>query len=151
MRAPTIKQFKLTNNDEIICEVIEWDTHEDANILMRAAMKIIQGEDPERGIRYYSFRPWMGFQDNPDVLQTLNAGHIIGEVSPSETLLDHYASTIKEYVEASKTKKYADLALDDVIDMDDEEFEEYLSSKMENLEEPHADSGNVIQFPKTLH
>ena len=25
-----IKQFKLTNNEEIICEVVEWNTGDDA-------------------------------------------------------------------------------------------------------------------------
>ena len=34
---PKIKQFKLTNNDEIVCEVLEYDTPENAAILVRGA------------------------------------------------------------------------------------------------------------------
>ena len=40
-----IKQFKLTNDDEIICEVIQWDEPENSAMLIRAAMRIVLIED----------------------------------------------------------------------------------------------------------
>jgi len=55
-----IKQFKLTNNDEIICEVVEWNEPDtqDASIIIRSCMKVILMEDFSRGVRFYAFRPW---------------------------------------------------------------------------------------------
>lgn len=75
----TVKQFKLTNDEEIICEVIQWDDPENAAMVVRGAMRIVLIEDFKRGVRFYAFRPWMGFIDDPSVLQSLNAAHIIGE------------------------------------------------------------------------
>jgi hypothetical protein len=153
MAVPSIKQFKLTNEDEIICEVIEWDTDENSAILIRSALKLIQGVDPDTKIRFFAFRPWMGFQDNPEQFQTLNAGHIIGEANPSEALLKHYAETITEQLQIlDKDKK--DLPLDEIYGMDEEELEEYLAGRFVDTgeEEELEVEGNVITFPKgTLH
>lgn len=157
MTAPQIKQFKLTNDDEIICEVMEWDNDEDSSIVIRAALRIIQGIDPDTKMRYFAFRTWMGFQDDPELMQTVNAGHIIGEANPSDDLLRHYAITIKEQIQAAKTKQQ-DIPLDEVYGMDDEELEEYLADKYSQVEdesesEPEVTdaSGNVVAFPKLLH
>ena len=54
----TIKQFKLTNDDEIICEVVQWDDPNDSGMVIRAAMRIVLIEDFKRGIR---FATWCGF------------------------------------------------------------------------------------------
>ena len=61
-----IKQFKLTNNDEIICQVLQYDDADNAAMVVRGTMRIIAAEDYTRGIRFYAFRPWMGFTDGPD-------------------------------------------------------------------------------------
>ena len=43
----TIKQFKLTNNEEIICEIMEWDTgDETGDILVKKALRVISVEEP---------------------------------------------------------------------------------------------------------
>ena len=106
-----IKQFKLTNDDEIICEVIQYDGPDNSAMVVRGAMKIILIEDHKRGIRFYAFRPWMGFTDDPTILQTLNAAHIIGEVFPSEEIVEHYSGTVKKIKKALIKK---DMALDEI-------------------------------------
>ena len=63
-----IKQFKLTNNDEIICQVLQYDDADNAAMVVRGTMRIIAAEDYTRGVRFYAFRPWMGFTDGPDEL-----------------------------------------------------------------------------------
>lgn len=157
-----IKQFKLTNDDEIICEVLEWDNEENASILVRAALKLIQGIDPETKARYFAFRPWMGFQDDPEMMQTLNSGHVISEATPSDSLMKHYSNVILEMINSSNTVK-RDLPLDDIYGMDDEELEEYLENLAATMDEEitemdeksesteiNSDS-KVIKFPKTFH
>ena len=63
-----VKQFKLTNNDEIVCEVHQWNDSESDDIIIKKALKIVSIEDYSRGIRFFALRPWMSFQDDPDYL-----------------------------------------------------------------------------------
>ena len=84
----SIKQFKLTNNDEIICEVVEWNTGDEASdIIVKKALKVIAVEDYQKGWRFFAFRPWMSFQDDVSVLQAVNASHIIVTTNPSPAIL----------------------------------------------------------------
>ena len=123
------KQFKLTNNDEIICEVVE---DADDSIVVRKALKINSAEDFENNVRYYSFRPWVSFQDDPAELSVLNVGHIIGESLPSHTLVVHYAAAVREVELAKKDKR--ELNLDDIVnkmsEMDEDELEDFIEEKL---------------------
>ena len=121
-----LKQFKLTNDDEIICEVVDNEESKDASaIVIRKALKINSAEDFENNIRYYSFRPWVSFQDDPSELSVLNVGHIIGESLPSNTLVIHYAAAVREVELAKKGKK--EMNLDEIVnqmaDMDEDALE----------------------------
>ena len=142
-----IKQFKLTNNDEIICEVVEWnepDTH-DASIIVRSCMKIILMEDFSRGVRFYAFRPWFTFDHDPSTLQILNASHVLGETNPPLDLLKHYA---KSLMSIKEQKSRIDLNMDSVADklenMDDDKFQRFMDDMVYGDSD---DPSNVIQFP----
>ncbi len=159
-----LKQFKLTNNDEIICEVVE-DTENDEAIVVRKALKINSAEDFENNIRYYSFRPWVSFQDDPAELSVLNVGHIIGESLPSHTLVVHYAAAVREVELAKKDKR--EFNLDDIVEkmseMDEDELEDFIEERLKDdaLKRNRdaqftadSDQPNVIHFkpPKdTMH
>lgn len=159
MRTPSIKQFKLSNDDELICEVLEWDNEENSAIIVRCPLCIINGEDLDKQMRFYAFKPWMGFSEDPEILHTINASHIIGEVTPSEDLISHYTRTIKKLNAFAKLKK-TDIDMEDFADMDSDEIQEYIDYKIserdeEEIEydEPDEKDGNVITFkPKgTFH
>lgn len=155
-----IKQFKLTNDDEIICEVLQWDDSENLDMIIRGAMRIIAVEDYERGVRFYAFRPWMGFNDDPEVLHALNAAHIISSITPSGEAIDHYSQTLKKLKGALAKKN---MPLDDISknaeEMDDAEFDAFLARYIKDREggsdsaEPSKKVTNVIKFkPKgTVH
>jgi len=159
-----IKQFKLTNNEEIVCEVVEWDTHDElGDILVKRALKIIGVEDYQKGWRFFAFRPWMSFQDDPETLQTINSSHIIVTTNPTSKILKHYKACIDGIKEdlnlemkGKRKKVYANLdEIQDVIrDLTDDEMDEFLQRKygatLEPELSPDSDSGNVLQFkPKT--
>jgi len=156
---PTFRQFKLTNSDEIICEIVQWDNEEDASIVIRGALRLITMEDYEKGIRLFAFRPWMGFADNPETLQTLNAAHIIAELNPSKLITQHYTNTLEKIEEMMKKKPYnMDKVAKNTEHMSDDEFDRYMESQLaDDIFDPEVlDSGNtnnIIQFkPKgTLH
>ena len=87
-------QFRLSNGDEIVAQVIQEPTGEDINIVVKNAMMIIRAENIAQGIRYYSFRPWMSYQLNDDYFQLLNFNHIIGEAKPDADLLEQYKKAL---------------------------------------------------------
>lgn len=145
-----IKQFKLSSGEEIVCEVIEWpDVDEDvAEIVVRNIYKIIAIDQTVSGNRYYTFKPWMVFQDEPDMFQTININHVVGEANPSQKLLEQYFTMIKgELSEDSEAAR--------------EELEKKLADYIHNLRQivnqqvGSSDSGeeNVIKFPggRTIH
>ena len=164
-----LKQIKLSNDDEIICEVVQAPTPTDPDIIIRKALKLLCVEDHERNLRYYSFKPFMSFVDNIDTLHSLNTNHVITQLSPSTGLALHYATACKE-VEKSMENKTT-LSLDEVLgeidlyDLSEDELDNYLRAKLKELkedddvsstEEPvetDTEKANVISFkPKgTVH
>jgi hypothetical protein len=155
----TIKQFKLTNNDEIICEVVEWDTgDESGDVLIKKALKVVSVEDYQRGWRFFAFRPWMSFQDDPESMQTLNSSHIIVTTIPSKNILKHYKRCLDSITEESKTdnikskKVYANLdeIQNELRDLTDDEMDDFLIRKYGAVEEDYVsdsdDNNKIIKF-----
>tara|TARA_B100000287_G_C20534792_1_gene742285 strand:+ start:139 stop:630 length:492 start_codon:yes stop_codon:yes gene_type:complete len=161
-----IKQFKLTNNEEIVCEVIEWNTGDDvADVVIKKALRVISVEDYQRGWKFFAFRPWMSFQEDPTSLQTLNSSHIIVTSNPSPDLLKHYKACLrglqhdmKKFGNRRKTYANLDEISDAMRDLTDEEMDRFLEEKYgamvkDDKGPDSSDNGNIIKFkPKgTLH
>ncbi len=163
-----IKHLKLTNNDEIVCELVNYpDSDEGDEIVIKRALKIITVEDYFRGFRFFAFRPWLSFQDDPATLQSLNASHIIVTANPSPDMLKYYKATIrainaeiKKHGNRRKAYENLDEIQKAVAELTDEEMEDFLAEKYgKQLPEEEtygndSDNGNVIKFkprPKTVH
>jgi len=164
-----LKQLKLANDEEIICEVITEPTEDAPDLIIRKVLKLMCVDDYERNVRYYSFKPWMSFTEDVSELQTLNSLHIIGQMNPSIDLTVHYAQAIKEVENSTKSRKI--LNLDEVLseididEMSEEEMDSYLDYKFAKIKNEKSkpdlkivdpiDSGdtNIIRFkPKgTVH
>lgn len=134
-----IRQFKLTNGDEILCEVIDWADEDDPDLVVRHALKIVRRESAT-GMAYYTFAPWMVFQEGDDVYQTINSVHVIGEASPTKDMLkqyfiarDHDEESAKQQVEEYKKQ------LETAIDTMRASIQQQLSGD--------SDTVNVISFP----
>ena len=104
-----LKQLKLANDEEIICEVMNEPTEEEPDLVIRKVLKLMCVDDYERNVRYYSFKPWMSFTEDVSELQTLNSLHIIGQMNPSIDLTVHYAQAIKEVENSTKSRKILNL------------------------------------------
>lgn len=155
---PKIKQFKLTNNDEIVCEVLEYDTPENAAILIRGALRVTENIDWRRGVRFFGFKPWLTFGDDPAILCTLNSTHIIGEVTPGKKLLGFYVKTVKDIKKSLTKEKNIDVNVKDLEDaldtMSDEELDEYLDSNIIKDSDTFdlditrdSSDGKILKFP----
>ena len=160
-----VKQFKLTNNDEIVCEVASWNDEETDEIIIKKALKIVSVEDYTRGIRFFALRPWISFQDNPDELQSLNASHIIVTSTPTNSVLKYYNTCINAIKQDLKKpgvpRKGVWANLDEVNhetrDLTDDELDDYLTSKYGSMIDDEwsndSDGAKIIKFkPKnTMH
>ena len=153
-----IKQFKLTNNEEIICEVIEWNTGEDMmEIIVKRALRVIALEDYQKGFRFFAFRPWMSFSDDPNTLHSVNASHIIVTSNPSPDILKHYKACVRALsfdIKNTKKgeKKYANLdeIQHAIARMSDDEMDAFLEQKYGAMVDDDytsdSDKNNVIKF-----
>ena len=143
------KQFKLTNGDEMICELVTTaDDDSTADVIVRRAMKIVVTDDLEENIRYYTLKPWISFQDDTTDLVALNSVHIVGESTPSETVMMHYAAALADADKYNKVRS-AGLTLQEIQDklkeLTEEEMDAFLTEKYNELQ-GDSDTANVIQF-----
>ena len=123
-----IKHFKLTNGEEVICEVVEWDNDETRDIVIRKALRIEpkqKSSDDDVSYKYYTFHPWMAMQNSIDELQTLNSDHVISVAAPSNVAMEYFGSVVEEVSALSEGPEiydtseeiYFDSALDDEIQL----------------------------------
>jgi len=146
-----IKQFKLSSGEEIICDVIEWpdiESEESADMIVKNVFKIVSYDPAANGDRYYTFRPWMSFQDEDDMFQLINYNHIVGEANPSQKLLKHYIVAVKGEVTPENEQARKEI---------EERLEAYINNLRASIEnktlEDDSDAGSkVIKFPgRTFH
>lgn len=150
------KQFKLTNGEELICELVaSGDEDSTADVIIRRAMKIVVSDDLEENIRYYTLKPWMSFMDDTQELVALNSVHIVGEAKPSESMMIHYASGLADADKYNKVKQTG-LSLKEIEDklkeLSEEEMDAFLQTKFDEIA-ADSDISNIIKFkPKgTVH
>lgn len=134
----TITQFRLSNGDEVIAEVVQEPQGDEINIVVRNAMQIIV-MDQNPAVRYYSFRPWMIYQLDPDYFQLLNYNHIVGEAKPDELMKEQYLKAMEiERNNARITKSDVDKKYKQLMKL--------IDSSEYQLHEMDSEYSNVIQF-----
>lgn len=108
-----IKHFKLTNGEEVICEVVEWDNEETRDIVIRKALRIEpkqKAEQDDISYKYYTFHPWMAMQNSIDELQTLNSDHVISVAAPSSVAMEYFGSVVEEVSALSEGPEIYDIS-----------------------------------------
>ena len=134
-----IKQFKLTNGEEIVCDVIEWpDVDGDSpDVVIKNAYKIIVANvAAERNMRYYTFAPWLVYQDDDDLYQVLNSNHIIAEANPTQKLLEQYLKITE-----------VDNITQEEVDQKINDYAAELRNIFTNMHNNDSDVANIISFP----
>ena len=135
-----IRQFKLVDGSEIVCEVLEWNDDESEEIVIRNAL-IIQYMIKDDN-RLCSMRPWMLLQVQHNMVSVLNAGHITIDAHPAQETVDNYEETVK------------------FLQIDQEAWDEYEKDQEEEEAEnlkvvTEEEKDNIIDFLKnrkdTLH
>lgn len=95
-----LRQLKLSSGEEIVCEVVQWsDQNIDLELVVRKAMRLVMQETMDgTAIKYYSFRPWMVYQESQDDLLIINANNVVGIAFPPETLIVQYMEAVDEMI-----------------------------------------------------
>lgn len=144
-----IKQFKLSSGEEIICDIVQWPDPEndEVDLVVKNVFKIVAIDSPTTGDRYYTFRPWLSFQEEDDMLQLINHGHVVGEANPSQKLLEHYITAVKGSSSSDENRQELEKKL-----------EEYINNLRNMVEARHVGDDSdgdpkIIKFPsgRTYH
>lgn len=87
-----IKQLKLITGEELICRVVEED---EGDIVIKDGLNIVCSLS-QNGVRYYTFRPFLVYQDHDDNLSILRARSVVAYTNPSKDLIREYAIATRE-------------------------------------------------------
>jgi len=99
-----LRQFKLVSDEEILCDVVQWNDDDHDTIVIRHALKIVADEDLESQLRYYTFKPWMSMSVDLDQLIVLNSFQIVAESKPSNAAIEYYSEIIGELKDLSSNE-----------------------------------------------
>ncbi len=134
MIVDNVKQIKMVNGDEIICEILE-ELEDD--LVVRYCLLIdkfrAQSDDTEQyTATLYVLKPWMTYVEHKDEVITINAYHCMALSNPHTELLKQY-----------------ELALSKIVEMADEEIREKDLVQLElDLDEKADHQGkNVVTLP----
>ena len=158
-----LRQFKLTNGDEILCEVVQWHNEDELELVVKKAMKLQYGNNKDGDIRYYAFRPWMVYGESPDELVILNGNHVVGICEPSAPLVYQWKEAVEDMsnLHDERMKEHAQTIDESKQSMTDR-MKEFMKKATEEekkaLEEiensTDSDGGNILMFDpskRTLH
>lgn len=137
------KQFKLTSGEEIICEVLEWQSYSDDDVIdaviARNVFCLIGTIDFEKSVRYYTFKPYMMYQENKKQLISINANHITCSAIPHSYIIEQW----QQFIVKSQELNGPD---------EEPEKEDLLDERLDRLDEMlnnMRDSDNkIIKFDK---
>ena len=135
MTVDTIQHFKISTGEDIICEVIEFDEENySMNVKNCYALTL---QETDEGVRYYSFKPFMVYQDHSRYSQFLNPEHIIATANPDKRVIAQYKAVIEQQMAAEAS-----------LDADEEPLtltlEDFLNTHMTN-KYGDSDSSNLVQ------
>jgi len=129
MIVDNVKQIKMVNGDEIICEILE-ELEDD--LVVRYCLLIdkfrAQSNDTEQyTTTLYVLKPWMTYVEHKDEVITINAYHCMALSNPHTELLKQY-----------------ELALSRIVDMANEEIREKDLVQLDLFEESDHQNKNVV-------
>lgn len=93
-----IIQLKLTSGEEVLCEIIEWDSEHNATMVVKNAFEIVFLQSPTGAMRLCTLRPFMVGQIEEGYNIALNGDLIVSQANPTREILNNYRDTLQEYM-----------------------------------------------------
>ncbi|OUU54226.1 MAG: hypothetical protein CBC12_01655 [Candidatus Puniceispirillum sp. TMED52] len=152
-REPQVRQFKLSSGEEIVCEVVDWTgEEEESELIIRKCMSLVLREGPMS--TFYSFKPWMIYQENPDDFIILQSHHVMSIGFPTKNLMKHYDEAVEEMSKIFEERKIQGEE-ENEINKDVQTLMKKSTTAEEFLKElegnDSASLSNVIPFSRDIH
>jgi len=139
-----VKHMKLTTGEEVLCEILE---ENDYDLVVRRALRLHTDVDEKRQ-RFHSFRPFMTYQDDPDVYILVKSIHVVAITFPAPAMVKQYQYSIMEVENLrEEMEQKTDADLDKIMKQMEENVKR---NKQESEGFEDSDGSNVLPFP-TLH
>lgn len=156
MMYPGIMQFKMTNGEEIICQVLEYPEEDDTDYVVKDALSMITRTVGTSHTKYM-FKPWFTMAEREDQYISIAKDHIVACVSPNTALYSEYRKARREmHLNSRARPQTEEQIIADSKNQYDKMHDEIMSlidemerrSKIDIPDLNDSDSGsNVIKFP----
>lgn len=140
MNESIIKHLKMINGEEVVCEIVDDGIEDDDSIIIRNAYSLSSEVDHERSVRYYTFRPYMMYQEGDDYFIVLNSSGILAFSIPTQLIKDQYISYVNTRHQELASEKGR------ITQEDIDRLHEMVRNDSDSFE-----STNVISFKDKLH
>lgn len=135
-----VKHLKLSTGEEVLAEIIE---ETDYDLVVKRALRLQTDIDNDR-TRYHSFRPFMTYQDDPEIYSLIKTLHVVAITYPAPAMLKQYQASIEE-VERVRGEMEEETT---------EQLEKIMKQMEDNVKDNtdlrDSDGSNVLKFP-TIH
>lgn len=157
--------FKMTNGEEVICQVVDWAEDSEDDYIVRNSLCVVQKTISDNQTRYM-FKPWFTMVERTDQYICIAKEHIIACTIPSSILYTEYRRAVNEMISSSRKKKLSpldsvkDLTTDDLAQKHQAEYDRVQKDILDLIEEMERRSiddidilddsdepSNVIKFP----
>jgi len=144
-----VKQFKLSDGEEVICDVVDWPEDGEKEIVVRNAMKIALVVSPNNLESYYTFKPWVQYIESDDEYIIINSDHIIGTSNPNKYLLYQFKSALEEmhFMAIDRKKAFEKQQLEQLKNLQKTAEAIVNLAKKDHLDSAENTVSNVIRFP----
>ena len=149
-----LRQLKLTNGDELVCEIMDYGDDDEHMMAVRNPFRLVAMESPRENVRYYAFRPFMLYQGDGNHVQILNPGHVVSECTPTRELIEQYTKAVDEHNSNEETQVLKSLdetkkAMNEYYDkVQKMAYESHMKNMKDYIEISYdSDHPNVITFP----
>ena len=135
-----VKHLKLSTGEEVLAEIIE---ETDYDLVVKRALRLQTDIDNDR-TRYHSFRPFMTYQDDPEIYSLIKTLHVVAITFPAPAMLKQYQASIEE----------VERVRGEIEEETTEQLEKIMKQMEDNVRDntdlTDSDGSNVLPFP-TVH
>lgn len=143
-----LRQLKLTNGEEIVCEIMDYgDEADELQMAVRNPFKLVAIEHVRENVRYYAFRPFMLYQGDGNHVQLLNPQHIVSECTPTREMIEQYTKAVDEHNSNEETQVLKSL---DETKKAVNEYYDRIQEMVKSGQELPFDIGTEIEYDSDL-
>jgi len=140
--------LRMSSGDEVICEVMEWPSDDNSEMIVRNAMTLSYSYDEEFA-QIFGLKPWFTFLENYNEYVIIDTNKVMATAKPNKAFITEYVDAVAQMHQLGVKRKRD--AQRETIEQE-KRFLEALEMMQSKLGSKDSSSTNVISFPdKTIH